>query len=128
MTGNSTKQHKSGALLLALALSCLLVLQSTLGVLAAGATASGPQRDIFGNLLCLSESGHQKRAADHGAVPACCSSGCLFSAFAPAPPPQHGWTLPDRVVSKLQPVFVETPVLAARGARSHQPRGPPIPA
>jgi hypothetical protein len=126
MIGISKRQHKSGALLLALALSCLLLLQSTLGGLAAGATASGPQRDIFGNLLCSSESGHQNRSADHGAVPACCTLGCLHAAFASAPTPQQGWTLPERVASKLQPVFVATSVHASRDAHSHRPRGPPI--
>ncbi|WP_312797093.1 hypothetical protein [Tianweitania sp.] len=126
MIEGSIKRRNGTALVLALVLSCAVLLQFTLGAFAAGALASGPQRDIFGNLLCLSEGGHHNRTADHGSVPACCGVGCLSAAVASAPPPQHGWTLPVRIASRLDHGFAKAPVLRVSAGHAHQPRGPPI--
>ncbi|MFC3220474.1 hypothetical protein ACFOEZ_15740 [Tianweitania populi] len=126
MIEGSSKRRNGTALVLALVLSCAVLLQFTLGAFAAGAMASGPQRDIFGNLLCLSEGGHHNRTADHGTVPACCGVGCLSSPIASAPPPQQGWTLPVRIASRLDHGFAKAPGLRVSAGHAHQPRGPPI--
>ena len=126
MIEGSIKRRNGTALVLALVLSCAVLLQFTLGAFAAGAMASGPQRDIFGNLLCLSEGGHHNRTADHGAVPACCGVGCLSAAIASAPPPQHGWMIPIRIASRLDHGLAETLILQVNDGHAHQARGPPI--
>lgn len=120
------KRRNGGALLFALVLSCVLVLQSTLGAFAAGGMRPGPQRDIFGNLLCLSEGGHHSRSTDHGAVPDCCTFACLSGAIASAPPPQHGLKLPVQLSSAVRHGYAAPSVLAVKEASSHRPRGPPV--
>ncbi|MBS9719128.1 hypothetical protein JYU29_00335 [Tianweitania sp. BSSL-BM11] len=126
MIDGSIKRQKVGALCLALLLACAVLLQFTLGAFAAGAMTSGPQRDIFGNLLCLSEGGEHNRTADHGAVPACCSAGCLFASIASAPPPQHGWVSPVLIAARLEQGFAATPIRLTNDLYAHRPRGPPI--
>lgn len=76
-------------MIVALATSCLLLLQTLGTSLAMGSMANGPMLDSFGNVLCLSASTQQQNAHSGSAVPACCALGCQLANILLGAPPEH---------------------------------------
>lgn len=70
----------------------LLVAQTVLWGLAAGAMAAPTALDAFGNPLCINEPSSSDGEANpgHDGIPDCCTTGCLKStALLPEPEQQH---------------------------------------
>ena len=106
----------------------MLVLQSILTALAAGAMAAPLQRDAFDGIICISHSETQQPqdgSPDRHSLPDCCITGCSMSA---APMPHVTDTL--FVVSEPRESTVvfrehDSPALRLSEGRSGNPRAPP---
>lgn len=80
---------------IALVASLVLMLQAFTSVWAAGAMASSPQLDMFGNPLCITSTDHGDTvpAGDHSKLSSCCTFGCGTASIVLAAPAGNGVVL-----------------------------------
>ncbi|ESW93605.1 MULTISPECIES: DUF2946 family protein [unclassified Mesorhizobium] len=109
--------------------ACVLLLQSTLGVLAFGIAPDASQLDAFGNVICSHDGAVQLPGGDphQQHMPACCMLGCSMASVAYAPPAGVGVapvSLSFETVAFLPPAVRHPDVTRERSPAN--PRAPPL--
>lgn len=109
--------------------ACVLVLQSCLGALAAGAMASAPMLDVYGNPLCVTGGHHHDTAPpnDHSRLPNCCILGCSTpSPLLAASPADSAWLRRLPYSNDVSFEFVHPFHIPAPDHDPGSPRAPPL--
>lgn len=109
--------------------TCVLLLQSTLGVFAFGIAPDASQLDAFGNVICSHDGAVKLPGGDphQQHMPACCMLGCSMASVAYAPPAGVGLA---PVSQSLETVAFAPPAVrypdVTRERSPANPRAPPL--